>query len=307
LGARNGTLTVTYNAAGSPLSLPLTGTGVAFSISFSTNGLTFNGQLVGTTSAPQQVRVNNNTSGSVTISSVTESGPFGITTSTCATPIFANSYCVVGVTFKPTAAGPQTGVLSLTDSTDSGPRTLPLSGTGQDFSISAASGGSTSATISPGQSATYSLGVFPAGGFNQSVTLTCTGAPSESTCSVSPQSVTLDGTNAGTVTVGVTTTAASLSVQPALPRGSRLRLPVWFTALVLLLGFAAMLMSRRRVQVVLAAILVVAVLWGSCGGGGSAGGGGGGNPGTPAGNYNLIVTGKSQTLSRTLTLTLKVT
>ena len=211
------------------------------------------------------------------------------------------------MTFTPTAAGPQTGLLSLTDSADSGPRTLSLSGTGQDFSIGAGSGGSTSATVSPGQSATYSLGVSPAGGFNQGVTLTCTGAPSESTCSVSPQSVTLDGTNAGTVTVGVTTTAASLSVPSlrALPRGARLPLSVWFTALVLLLGFAAMLMRRRGVHVVLAAILVVAVLWGSCGGGGS-GVGGGGNRGTPAGNYNLIVTGKSQSLSRTLTLTLKV-
>ncbi|PYV23931.1 MAG: hypothetical protein DMG27_14255, partial [Acidobacteria bacterium] len=286
---------------------PLTGTGVAFSISFSTNGLTFNGQLVGTTSAPQQVQVNNNTSGSVTISNITASATFGITTNTCATPIFANGYCVLGVTFTPTAAGPQTGLLTLTDSTDSGPRTLPLSGTGQDFSISAAPGGSTSATISPGQPATYSLGVSPASGFNQSVTLTCTGAPSESTCSVSPQSVTLDGTNAATVRVAVTTTAASLSVpaQRALPRGSRLPLSVWFTALVLLLALAAMLVRRRRVQVVLAAILVVAVLWGSCGGGGS-GVGGGGNRGTPAGNYNLIVTGKSQSLSRTLTLTLKV-
>ena len=88
----------------------------------------------------------------------------------------------------------------------------------------------------------------------------------------------------------------------ALPRGARLPLSVWFTALVLLLGFAAMLMRRRGVHVVLAAILVVAVLWGSCGGGGS----GVGDRGTPVGNYNLIVTGKSQSLSRTLTLTLKV-
>jgi len=94
--------------------------------------------------------------------------------------------------------------------------------------------------------------------------------------------------------------------QRTFPSRWRSPLPLWFAGLVLFLAFAAGLVHRRRVQVVLAAILVVAVLWGSCGGGGSGVGGGGGDRGTPAGNYNLIVTGKSQSLSRTLTLTLKV-
>jgi hypothetical protein len=60
-------------------------------------------------------------------------------------------------------------------------------GTGSsDFSLGIASGSSSSATITPGHTGTYSLSVTPEGGFNQTVSLACSGAPSQATCSVAP-------------------------------------------------------------------------------------------------------------------------
>ena len=69
------------------------------------------------------------------------------------------------------------------------------------------SGTPASATISSGQSATYSVTLTPAGGFNQSVTLSCSGLPISATCLITPPAVALDGTNSATVTVTVQTTA----------------------------------------------------------------------------------------------------
>src|SRR5207249_2415084 len=57
--------------------------------------------------------------------------------------------------------------------------------------------------------AAYTVSVIPAGGFNQIVLLTCSGAPQTATCSVSPASVALNGSSASTVSVTVTTAAAS--------------------------------------------------------------------------------------------------
>jgi len=47
------------------------------------------------------------------------------------------------------------------------------------------------------------------GGFNQAISLTCSGAPAQSTCTVTPSSVTPSGTGVSTVAVSVSTTARS--------------------------------------------------------------------------------------------------
>jgi hypothetical protein len=75
-----------------------------------------------------------------------------------------------------------------------------------DFSLTPESGGT--ATVTPGQTATYMLSFASSGGFNQNVALTCNGAPSGSTCTVSPTSLQL-GASPVTSTVTVTTTAPS--------------------------------------------------------------------------------------------------
>ena len=82
VGARTGTLTVTDNAAGSPQTIPLTGTGIAPGIGFDHMTVTFSGQVVTTTSAAMPVMLTNTGLGPLTINSIAASGDFA-QTNTC--------------------------------------------------------------------------------------------------------------------------------------------------------------------------------------------------------------------------------
>ena len=308
-GARSATVSIVDNAADSPQTISLTGTGTAPTADISPSSLTFPGQFVGTTGLPQNITLTNNGNVALNISSIQASAQFG-TSNGCTSSLAVGVSCTISVFFDPSSAGTQTGTLTVTDNAPASPQTVALSGTGEDFSVAAASGSSTSATVTAGQTATYPLAVNPAGGFNQSVTFTCSGAPSLSTCSVSPSPLTLSGTSAGTATVTVSTTARSgMRMRPKPPLGPW----VWLSMLGLLAAVGARLLGGRRLAwrrawVPLAVAVVGLTLWAACGGGG--GGGGGGNPGTPTGTYTLTVTGTtssgSSTLSHSVTLTLNV-
>jgi hypothetical protein len=227
------------------------------------------------------------------------------------------------VTFKPTAGGTRTGAVAITDNGVGSPQSVVLTGTGEDFAFTAPSGSSTSATVSPGQAASYTLSVVGVGGFSQNVTFTCTGAPSEATCTVSPSSLTLSSSSTN-LTVKVTTTAPSVGalrpnpLPPLGPVQSRPWLP-WIVALAVLGTLART--TRGGVQsgpgrsragsVSLVGLLLLMVAVAACGGGG----GGGGDPGrrqggTPSGTYTLTVMGTctsgSTTLSHSVNLTLQV-
>jgi len=71
----------------------------------------------------------------------------------------------------------------------------------EDFSTSASP---TSRTIGRGHSGTYALTLTPVNGFTGSVSLSCSGEPINTTCSVSPSQVTLNGTSSAQATVTVT-------------------------------------------------------------------------------------------------------
>jgi hypothetical protein len=71
----------------------------------------------------------------------------------------------------------------------------------EDFSVSASP---TSRTISRGHSGTYTLSLTPVNGFTGNISLSCSGAPTNTTCSVSPSQVTMNGTNSAQATVTVT-------------------------------------------------------------------------------------------------------
>jgi hypothetical protein len=187
VGNANASLTATDNAPGSPQTAPLTGVGIT-GISFSPPTVTFPNQYVGTSGLPQTVTLKNTGDAVLTITKVTASPSDFAPLSSCGNSVVPGATCSIGVFFDPTTSGTRDGVLSVTDSASSSPQTVPLSGTGQDFSLAPSS--SSTATVAPGQAAKYTVAVAPGGGFNQTVTLTCSGAPAQSTCSVSPSSVT---------------------------------------------------------------------------------------------------------------------
>ena len=126
---RTGTVTVTYAGQGSPQTVGLSGTGIVAAVNVSPNSLSFSGQNVGTSSAPQTVTLTNPASVALSVSNVVISS--GWTQSNdCLPSVAANFSCTLEVSFQPTALGPQTGTLTLTDYAGNSPQTVKLSGTG---------------------------------------------------------------------------------------------------------------------------------------------------------------------------------
>jgi hypothetical protein len=278
----------------------------------SPGSMTFGSQAVGTTSAAQMVTLSNTSSAALTITSIAASGDFA-ETNTCGSSLTAEGNCTINVTFTPTAPGARTGSLTVADNASGSPQSVSLTGTGSsttaDFSLSASS---TSGTITAGQSATFAVNVSPSGGFNQAVSLACSGAPQAGTCTFSPSSVTLNGSSASTATLKVTTMARGVLGPRQGPRwifpeplvlGERIKLTkiLWLMATLALLGFLAG--SRRRARLMLGLAALLAVLASGCGGMVNS------TPttGTPAGNYTLILTGTSGTGSSALTHSIDVT
>lgn len=104
---------------------------------------------VGSTGEEKDVVFHNATSATVTFSSIaTSGGDFAIASNTdkkCGASVPARTWCLVGVTFSPTALGSRSGTLTFVYDASNSPLTVPLSGTGSGpltaFPISLAFGG----------------------------------------------------------------------------------------------------------------------------------------------------------------------
>jgi len=93
-----------------------------------TTPLTFLGQLSGTTSAPQSVRLANKGRSALSISSIKASGAFQITGNTCGHSVAAGARCALSAAFQPTTPGTFTGVITLMDSASTRPQFVELVG-----------------------------------------------------------------------------------------------------------------------------------------------------------------------------------
>jgi FG-GAP-like repeat/Abnormal spindle-like microcephaly-assoc'd, ASPM-SPD-2-Hydin len=289
-GTRTAALSVTDNAPGSPQLIGLSGqTTPAPALTLSPSSITFPGQYVGTSGLPQTITATNTGDATLTISAVsTSTKDFGVLNA-CGGSLSAGSSCSIGVFFDPTVSGTRSGTLTITDNAGGSPQSVSLSGNGEDFSIA---GSSSSSTVSPGQTATYTVALSGVGGFNQAVALSCTGAPAGSTCSFSSPSVTLSGSDPTAVTVSVTTVAASLSKGRSRTISVLSGKPAMylsfcaFPGLLIFLGAGRRTPKKFRVFLAVVFITTVTTVLNGC-----SGGGGNGSVGTPATTYNLTVTG----------------
>src|SRR5581483_9823349 len=303
-GARAGSISIQDDAAGSAHLIALTGSGTGPGASVAPQSLMFSGIPAGTTSPAKTVTLTNTGDQVLAVAGIAISGSFA-QTNNCPATLSAGSNCIINVTFTPAKTGANAGTLTINDNAFGSSQVVSLSGTGSDFSIT---GSVKTASIKAGATATYSLSVAPVGGiFTNAVSLSCSGAPSYATCSVSQASVT-PGSAAVSFTLSVKTSGkTSQSAQANRQVG-----PV-FAAFLQLQGFGVfgiiLVASDRRkkklYQLVILALLVGALLFMSACAGGTGIASQTTNV-TPSGTYTITVSGSSGSLQHSLPVTLTV-
>jgi hypothetical protein len=287
---------------GSSTLLNFTITADAGQLSISPPALAFGNQPVGIASAEQSVTATNSGSEPVSIAGVNATGAFS-ETDNCGGVLAPAASCKVSVIFTPTGANAQTGTLTFADSAASSPQTVALSGIGvaSSISISPGTGGSTSATVKSGQTATYSLSVTGVPGISGMIALTCTGVPTGATCTINPVSLNLASGKTGNFTVSVSTSGSSTS---ALIAKSSI---AGFGLISILLP---LLRSRKQLRAVRLAVLLLLACAGArilsgCGGGQSSPSNTA-SSGVAPGTYTLKITATKGTVSITQNLSLTV-
>lgn len=266
----------------------------------------------GVSSTGQVFTFTNTGEGPVTVTGVTTTGDFAVSTN--CTTVAVSSTCSANVVFKPTSVGSRSGTVTFTTNVPSATFTSTLSGAGlvPDFALADASGSTTSSlTLVAGTFGTVALTLTPINSFSGAVTVTCAAAgtaPAGVTCA--PASPVTVGAAPATLNVTLTTTSRIYSSGLPLMRSARaVGLSGLFLASMLLLlsrgrrvaleGISGKLLTLLMLTGLGAACLSIS----GCGNGGSAH-----TPsnGTPAGTYTYTVSATSGTLSHTQTIVLNV-
>jgi hypothetical protein len=129
-GLRTGTLSMFDNAANSPQTVPLSGTGSA-QATLTPSSATYPARTKGTSSPARVFTLTNHLKVPLSGVSISTSGDFSVSTTTCGTSVAAAAHCTISVVFTPTQTGTRTGILSVSDSANNSPQTSSLTGTGK--------------------------------------------------------------------------------------------------------------------------------------------------------------------------------
>jgi hypothetical protein len=273
----------------------LTGTGSASApgVGFAPTSLAFGGQLLTTTSAAKTVTLTNTGTSALTINSVAATGDFAQTNTCPVSPatLAVTEMCTISVTFAPTAVGARTGTLTVTDNAGGSPHKVPLTGTGWDFTVAAPA----TVTVKKGATGSFNVTITPLGGFNQAVTVTCTGTIMPVTCTPVSPVTPADGVTP--VTSAVTISAKGMMLPPSTPAppiSIRQIVPL-VLALLLLMG----LFRTRRLQTRLGMATAIIVLLALAGCNGD-------NSKVKKGTTNLTITASSGGVNKTATVALTI-
>ena len=170
------------------------------SVTLSPSSNNFGSTPVGTGTAWFTFTLSNSGSSAVSISNVTVSGPF-VVSSNCTSSVAANSSCPIYVYFAPTSSGAASGTLTVTDSATNSPQTASLSGTG---------GSGASCTTTP----SAPTGLAASGTTSSGTNLNWTADTAPANCTISSYTVLKNGTSIGTAT-GTSFAVTGLSASTA--------------------------------------------------------------------------------------------
>lgn len=132
-GARTATLAIASNAAGSPLSIGISGNGttvLAPQTQLSATTLVLGNEIVGSPTAAKPLTITNVGSAALTISSIAVVGADFSHQSGCGASVAPGANCIVQVTMTPTAQGARSGTLTVTTNAAGSPHQVQLSGVG---------------------------------------------------------------------------------------------------------------------------------------------------------------------------------
>jgi hypothetical protein len=152
----------------------------------------FDREPIDGTTPSQSFTLTNNSGASITqISSSIQSGAtnFKVANTSCTPTLLNLASCAINVTFTPQSSGALSDNLAVTFTPGVNPPatlTAAVTGTGDDYQITLASGAPQQITVNPGVAATFLLQVVPDDTFSGPVVLTCPATlPTSTTCGIS--------------------------------------------------------------------------------------------------------------------------
>ena len=308
-GALNATVSVADNAANSPQTSTVSGTGAAAPAPqavLTPSALSFASQTVGTTSASQTLTLTNPGNATLNITGVTVTGanPTSFAAvSGCGSTLAAGANCSITVTFTPVAAGTLTAGVTVADNAATATQTSTLTGTGvaaPDFTVAATP---SQLSVTGGSTAQYNIAltsVLSSSPYSSLVTMSVAGLPKGATATFTPSAVTPGTTGASSVLSIITPRlTGALGSQPR-------NIPSKTGGVSLALLFLAIAAGRKRRR--LSSLVLFTLVLGSLSAVGLTGCAGGfalpsaSSPQT----FTITVTGTNGSVQHSTTVTLTV-
>ncbi len=213
-GSRSGSVTIVDDAAGSPHSITLSGTGAGANVLLTPSTLNFPTVLVGTSSATQPVTLTNNGTATLSINSIQTTGDFS-QSNNCPVVLAYGASCTINVQFNPSTTGTRAGTVTVSDNAQGSPQTVSLSGTGSNVSAVLTPASLTFSSVAVGTSSlaqvvtltnmnttTLSISNVQVTGDYSQTNNCSTGLAGNASCSISIQfTPTASGTRTGVLTV----------------------------------------------------------------------------------------------------------